>query len=121
MLKEHDDLIHQDILPRLAEVEKAQLDYNRQVTEIKSSQTNMELTVMKDGQETRNILNKFVDHYFETDRAKLKTERDVIKVDEKITLKRLSTREKIVIGIVGGLAGSGGLVGGITAVIQMIK
>ena len=121
MLNEHDKLIHHDILPRLEKVEKAQLDFNRQVTEIKSSQTNLELTVMKDGQETRGILNKFVDHYFATDREKLAAQRDVIHVDEKITLKRLSTREKIIIGIVGSLAGSGGLLGGIAALLQFMK
>lgn len=121
MLDRHEELIHRNIIPRLEEVEKAQVDFNRQVTEIKSSQTNLELTVMKDGQETRGILNKFVDHYFASDRQHMATERDVIKVNEKITLKRLSTREKIIIGIVGSLAGSGGVLGGIAALMQFMK
>ncbi|PIC65323.1 hypothetical protein CSV79_01490 [Sporosarcina sp. P13] len=128
MLERHDELIHHDILPRLEKVEKAQMDFNtqveaitNQVTEIKSSQTNLELTVMKDGQETRGILNKFVDHYFAADKQRLQTERDVIHVDERITLKRFSTREKIVLGIVGAFAGSGGVLGGIAALMQFLK
>ena len=104
MLERHDQLIHHDILPRLEKVEKAQMDFNNQVPEIKSSQTNLELTVMKDGQETRGILNKFVDHYFSSDNERLATQRDVIHRDERITLNRFSTREKIVQGIVGVLA-----------------
>ncbi|PIC87998.1 hypothetical protein CSV72_02285 [Sporosarcina sp. P20a] len=135
MLERHDELIHHDIIPRLEKVEKAQLDFSTQaevitgqvkevtvqVAEIKSSQTNLELTVMKDGQETRSILNKFVDHYFATDKERLQTERDVIHVDERITLKRFSTREKIVLGVVGAFAGSGGILAGIAALIQFLK
>lgn len=121
MLGRHDELIHHDILPRLEKVEKAQLDFNNQVSELKSSQTNLELTVMKDGQETRSILNKFVDHYFASDKERFQTERDIIHKDERITLKRFSTREKIVLGIVGALAGSGGILAGIAALIQLFK
>lgn len=128
MLGRHDELIHHDILPRLEKVEKAQLDFNNQVqeianqvTELKSSQTNLELTVMKDGQETRGILNKFVDHYFASDKERLQTERDILHKDERITLKRFSTREKIVLGIVGAFAGSGGILAGIAALMQFFK
>ncbi|GKV64668.1 MULTISPECIES: hypothetical protein [unclassified Sporosarcina] len=128
MLERHDELIHHDILPRLEKVEKAQIDFNtqvetiaNQVQEIKSSQTNLELTVMKDGQETRGILNKFVDHYFAADNARLETQRDVIHRDERITLKRFSTREKIVLGIVGAVAGSGGVLAGIAGLLQILK
>ncbi|MEK5070781.1 hypothetical protein [Sporosarcina sp. FSL K6-1508] len=121
MLERHDQLIHHDILPRLEKVEKAQMDFNNQVQEIKSSQTNLELTVMKDGQETRGILNKFVDHYFASDNERLATQRDVIHRDERITLKRFSTREKIVLGIVGAFAGTGGILAGIAGLLQILK
>lgn len=121
MLERHDQLIHHDILPRLEKVEKAQMDFNNQVAEIKSSQTNLELTVMKDGQETRGILNKFVDHYFASDNERLATQRDVIHRDERITLKRFSTREKIVLGIVGAFAGTGGILAGIAGLLQILK
>lgn len=128
MLERHDELIHHDILPRLEKVEKAQLDFSTQVQsissqvqEIKSSQTNLELTVMKDGQETRGILNKFIDHYFAVDNERLATQRDVLHRDERITLKRFSTREKIVLGIVGAFAGSGGILAGAAALMQFLK
>lgn len=128
MLERHDELIHHDILPRLEKVEKAQVDFSTQVQsiagqvqEIKSSQTNLELTVMKDGQETRGILNKFIDHYFAVDNERLATQRDVLHKDERITLKKLSAREKIVLGIVGALAGSGGVLAGVAAVLQILK
>lgn len=128
MLERHDELIHHDILPRLEKVEKAQLDFSTQVeaissqvSEIKSSQTNLELTVMKDGQETRGLLTKFIDHSFAVDRAKLEAQRDVIHRDERITLKRFSTREKIVLGIVGAFAGSGGILAGIAGLMQILK
>lgn len=128
MLERHDELIHHDILPRLEKVEKAQLDFSTQVQNIaeqvqgiKSSQTNLELTVMKDGQETRGILNKFVDHYFETDNQRMQTQNDIIHKDERITLKRFSTREKIVLGIVGAFAGSGGVLAGIAGLMQLLK
>lgn len=121
MLERHEQLIHRDIIPRLEELEKAQMTFNNQVQEIKSSQTNLELTVMKDGQETRGILNKFVDHYFASDNQRLATQRDVIHRDERITLKRFSTREKIVLGIVGAFAGTGGILGGIAGLLQILK
>ncbi|WP_432352649.1 hypothetical protein [Sporosarcina sp. A2] len=128
MLERHDELIHHDILPRLEKVEKAQVDFSTQVQtiadqvqDIKSSQTNLELTVMKDGQETRGILNKFVDHYFAADNQRMETQRDVIHRDERITLKRLSTREKIVLGIVGAIAGSGGVLAGVAGLMQLLK
>lgn len=128
MLERHDELIHHDILPRLEKVEKGLVDFStqvetiaNQVSEIKSSQTNLELTVMKDGQETRGILNKFVDHYFAADNQRMQAQSDVIHRDERITLKRFSTREKIVLGIVGAFAGSGGILAGVAGLMQLLK
>ncbi|PID03939.1 hypothetical protein CSV67_00195 [Sporosarcina sp. P2] len=112
MLERNGELIHHDFPPRLEKINNAQRDFNTRVeavkgkvTEIKSSQTNLELTVMKDGKETRGILNKFVNYYFSADKQPLQTERDVIRVDERITLESLSLREKIVLGIVGAPVG----------------
>ncbi|WP_342537375.1 hypothetical protein [Sporosarcina sp. FSL K6-3508] len=128
MLERHDELIHHNILPRLEEVEKSQLNVSAQVQEItsqvkeiKSSQTNLELTIMKDGQETRGILSRFMEHYFEVDMQKMKMKSDVIHKDERITLKRFSTREKIVLGIVGAFAGTGGILAGIAGLLQILK
>ncbi|MEK3977906.1 hypothetical protein MKY37_02325 [Psychrobacillus sp. FSL K6-2836] len=78
------------------------------------SQSSLELTVMKDGQQTRELLGRFVDHYFGTDDKKL-----VMK--EKVTLKQLSTRAKIILGLIGVLGGSGGILAGIAALLEILK
>lgn len=114
MLHRHDEMIREDILPRLKNVEDAQIDFTKQVESIKASQTSLELTVMKDGRETRSILNKFVDHYFATDKDKLV-------IEERVTLKRLSSKEKIVIALLGTIAGSGGLIAAIAVLVNALK
>lgn len=121
MLDRHEELIHRNIIPRLEEVEKAQVDFNKQVAEIQSSQQNLELTVMKDGQETRGILKQFVDHHLRIDQTKLDTQRDSLMSNERITLKRLSTKEKVWIAIIGGITGSSGLIGGIAGLMHFMK
>lgn len=114
MLQEHDQIINLDILPRLRQVENAQVEFKHQIDKIQSSQQSLELTVMKDGQETRSILNKFVNHYFSSDKQKFVS-------DERVTMKRLSSKEKIAIGIIGAIAGSGGLVAAIATLIEAVK
>ena len=114
MLQRHEEIIHRDILPRLDRFEKAQLDFSNQVESIKSSQTGLELTVMKDGQETRGLLNKFVDHFFALDKDKIVT-------NERITLKRFSSKEKIALAVIAAIAGSGGLIAAIATLIEAVK
>lgn len=114
MLYRHDQLIQEDILPRLKRVEDAQVDFTKQVESIKASQTSLELTVMKDGQETRGLLNRFVDHYLETDSVKHAS-------NERVTLKRLSSKEKVVIAVLGTIAGSGGLIAAIATLVQAMR
>jgi len=111
---EHDGIIHGDILPRLKEVEKIQEDVMKEIATMRASQTSLELTVMKDGQQTRDLLGRFVDHYFGTDDKRLV-------MNEKFTLKRLSRTEKVILGFFAILGGSGGVLAGIVAIIQMMK
>lgn len=118
---EHDEAIHQNILPRLQQVEEAQKSFNTQISElqtnlakVQSGQANLELTVMKDGQATRDLLNKFVDHFF-------KKEELEVKAEENITIAKLSTKEKIIVGIVGTVGGGGGLIAGILALMEHFK
>lgn len=113
-LKEHGEIIHDNILPKLKEHDKIQMEFKQELATIRASQTSLELTVMKDGQQTRDLLGRFVDHYFGTDDKKLV-------MREKVTLKRLSTTEKVILGIVTALGGTGGILAGIAAVIQMMK
>lgn len=118
---EHDEIIHQGILPQLKEIKQEQNEMKQQqemlakeITKMALSQNSLELTVMKDGQQTRELLGRFVDHYFGTDDKKLITK-------EKVTLKRLSTREKIALGFFAVLGGSGGIFAGVVAIIQVLK
>ena len=110
----HDELFHEEVLPRLKKLEEVQEEFRVEIGKITASQTSLELTVMKDGQQTRDLLGRFVDHYFDTDNKKL-----VMK--EKVTLKQLSLRAKILLGLIAVLGGSGGILAGVAAVIEIIK
>lgn len=112
MVINHEELIKGDILPRLEIVEKAQADFTQQVETIKASQTSLELTVMKDGQQTRDLLTRFVDHFFKTDEQMIKTK-------EKVTLRKLGTKEKVLLALIGALVGSGGVLMSIAAILQI--
>ncbi|OKL36984.1 hypothetical protein [Domibacillus mangrovi] len=114
MLQEHEQLIKEDILPRLKRVEDAQIDFTKQVESIKASQTSLELTVMKDGKETRELLKPFADHYLNQVTAETESKKD-------IKLKQLDTREKIIVGVASGVLGTGGLAGIITAIVMLIN
>lgn len=114
MLHRHEEIIHRDILPRLDRYEDAQREFLQKVEKINTSQQGLELTVMKDGQETRGLLNKFVDHFFELDKGKIVT-------NERITLKRFSSREKITLTVIAAIAGSGGLIAAIATLIEAVK
>lgn len=111
----HGELINKDILPRLGEVEKKQEEFSSfkeemktEITSmkanlegIKGNLTGMELTILKDGAQTRDILlNRFVDHYFDADGKAMMTK-------EKVTLTKIGAKEKIWLAIIGLLAGGG--------------
>lgn len=113
-IEEHDALINRDILPRLEEVEAEQekaankaesmqndiASIKTDVASIRNAQGSLELTVMKDGAQTRDILlNRFVDHYLETDERQLVTH-------EKVTMHKLGTKEKVWLAVVAAAAGS---------------
>ena len=117
----HDELFHDEVLPRLKKVEEVQEEFRLEMAEfrveigkITASQTSLELTVMKDGQQTRDLLGKFVDHYFSTDDKKLVTK-------EKVTMRRLSRTEKIILGFFAILGGSGGVIAGVITVMEKFQ
>lgn len=113
-VSEHDDLIHKDILPRLSHVEdlqaentselqivKAELQgIKAEVTAVRSAQSSLELTVLKDGAQTRDLLNRFVDHYFTSDEKAFVSK-------ETLTKQKWGTKEKIWLGFIGIFAGGG--------------
>lgn len=118
---EHDEIIHHGILPQLKEIKQEQNEMKQQqdvlakeITKMALSQNSLELTVMKDGQQTRDLLGRFVDHYFGTDDKK-------IEMKEKVTMKRLSTTEKIILGFFAILGGSGGVIAGVITIMDKLN
>lgn len=116
----HDKTINENILPRLEGLEKEHLVFKQEMTALKSDivgmqkgQKELEVTVMKDGQQTRDLLGKFVDHYFGTDDKKLM-------MNEKVTMKRLSRSEKIILGFFAILGGSGGVIAGLITIMDKL-
>lgn len=113
-VNEHEDLIQNNILPRLDNVEnlqavntselqvvKAELQsIKAEVTAVRSAQSSLELTVLKDGAQTRDLLNRFVDHYFTSD------EKAFVSKDA-ITKQKWGTKEKVWLGVIGIFAGGG--------------
>ncbi len=113
-VEEHGELINRDILPRLDEVEKVQKEFKNSQEEIKtemrsiksdvsairSAQSSMELAVYKDGAQTRDLLNKFVEHYFNADGKAFVSK-------EKVTVQKLSTKEKVWLAIIAVFASGG--------------
>lgn len=117
MLEKHEKEIHDNILPRLEAVEKAQAEFQKEVANIKTDlmgvqkgQKELELTVMKDGKETRELLKPFADHVLRQVEFDAQSEKD-------LEMKKMDTREKILTGIFG----AGGLAGIIAAVITLIQ
>lgn len=105
MLNSHEEIIHKNILPRLDVVEKAQAAFQQEVATIKSDlmgvqrgQAQLEVTVMKDGKETRDMLKQFVTHVLTQDQKETDAE-----------IENRKTKWEIVGKVAVALVGSGGL------------
>lgn len=114
MFTEHDKTIKEDILPRIEKLEHGFEMVKTDLGKVKEGQSSLELTVMKDGQQTRDLLNKFVDHFFKKEEAE-------IGVNERITIARLDKKTKIWLGIIGIFGAGGGVTAGITALMAMFQ
>lgn len=124
MLNSHEEIIHKNILPRLDVLEEAQNAFRQEVTMLKADlvgvqrgQAQLEVTVMKDGKQTRELLKQFVDHYFKQDDEEVQAEKDKIQAEKDIKIKKMEAREKIYAGVFG----VGGLAGIITAVGAVVS
>ncbi|WP_150284174.1 hypothetical protein [Rummeliibacillus sp. TYF-LIM-RU47] len=107
-LHQHGEVIQQDILPRLEILEKEHLVFKQEMTSIKSDligvqkgQKEVEVTVMKDGKETRELLKPFADHVLKQVEYEAETERE-------IQIKKLDGKDKVIVALCGAL-GTGGL------------
>ncbi|WP_342575522.1 hypothetical protein MHH37_06700 [Solibacillus sp. FSL K6-1781] len=117
---EHDVAINQNILPRIEVLEKEHLDFKQEMTSFKAEMTNLqkgqkdvEVTVMKDGKETRDLLKPFAEH------ALKQMEFDA-KAKQEIAIKKLDNKDKATVALYGAL-GSGGLVTVIAGFLALFK
>lgn len=112
----HEKAIHDNILPRLEGLEKEHMLFKQEMTSFKTElmsvqkgQKDLELTVMKDGKETRDLLKPFADHVLRQVEFGAQSEKD-------IAIKKMDTREKILTALFGG-----GIAGIITAVVAFFN
>lgn len=119
-LENHEKAINAEILPRLELLEKEQLVFKQEMTSLKSDllsvqkgQTELELTVMKDGNQTRDLLKPFAEHVLKQVEFEAQSEKD-------IAIKKMDTREKILIGFfgAGGIAIISAVISGIVAMLN---
>ncbi|MFG3611009.1 hypothetical protein [Rummeliibacillus stabekisii] len=119
-LQQHGEVIHQDILPRLEILEKEHLVFKQEMTSIKTDligvqkgQKDLEVTVMKDGKETRELLKPFADHVLKQVEYEAETERE-------IQIKKLDLKGKVTVALYGAV-GSGGIVTIILGILAVFK
>jgi hypothetical protein len=133
----HDIAINNEILPRLANVEKDSqesikrmnvLEENmksqkEQMTTIEKSlvsmqlgQKDLETTVLKNGQsntelqmQSQNMIQSLLQIVGSKNESEAQVALKKSEVDAQVTVKKLDTREKIVVAMIGGLFGAGGL------------
>ena len=119
-LKVHDEAINAEILPRLEILEKEHQEFKMEVKSLKTDmlnvqkgQTELELTVMKDGNQTRDLLKPFAEHVLKQVEFEAQSEKD-------IAIKKMDTREKILIGFfgAGGIAIISAVISGIVAMLN---
>ena len=117
---EHDELIHRDIIPRVEVLEKENSIFKQEMTALKAEvigmqkgQKELEVTVMKDGKETRELLKPFADHVLSQAQYGAQTERE-------IAIKKLDNKDKAMVALYGAI-GSGGLVTVVAAILAIFK
>lgn len=111
---EHEELIKENILPRLGIMEAGHHDttakliaFEAEIKAVRNAQSSLELTVLKDGQQTRDLLNRFVDHYFKTDSKMMESREKAMESKEKVTIRKLTKSEKVSIAFISMLGGGG--------------
>ena len=117
---EHDEIIHRGILPRVEALEKEHLVFKQEMSDLKSDilgmqkgQKELEVTVMKDGKETRDLLKPFADHVLRQVEFEAQTEKEIV-------IKKMDTKEKVTIAFYGAL-GTGGIATIIVAIIALLQ
>lgn len=109
MLNRHEDVIQNDILPRLEEVEKAQLVFSRQVEEIKTSQTNLELTVIRESREMQSTSKEQGDRMLTLVEGAMTYQSNNDKLDHELRMHKINTWTNVFLKVLGGLTAAGGI------------
>lgn len=119
-LETHEKTINAEILHRLEILEKEHQEFKMEVKSLKTDmlnvqkgQTELELMVMKDGNQTRDLLKPFAEHVLKQVEFEAQSEKD-------IAIKKMDTREKILIGFfgAGGIAIISAVISGIVAMLN---
>lgn len=113
--------IVQDHEKRIIALEEFQIQTNENIEKLQKSQEQtqngmlrLENVVLTSTKETRDILQPFADHYLNQIAAESAAGKDV-------RLKRLDMREKIIIGVITGVCGTGGAAGLIVGIVSLYK
>lgn len=109
MLESHDELIHHDILPRLEKVEKAQVSFNKQVEDIKVSQTDLQLTVMRESREMQSTSKEQGDRMLSLVEGAMSYQSNNDKLDHELRMHKINTWTNVFLKILAGLTAAGGI------------
>lgn len=101
----------QDHEQRIIALEEFQIQTNKNIEELKKSQEQtqnsmlrLENVMLRATQETKEVLQPFADHVLS--QAKFRAESE-----SQLKIKKLDTRQKIIIGVVTAVFGTGGIAG----------
>jgi Holliday junction resolvasome RuvABC endonuclease subunit len=130
MLHEHDKLLKEDIIPRIGALEQGQMTleqgqialkqqqeaanlqldaFKLKLSSFELSQQEIKNTVVEYGTAQKEQTGQLLKHVLDMNKTQQKT-------DEKLTMKRLNTKEKVLLSVLGG----SGLVAGLISLAVTI-
>ena len=120
MVEQHEEIINDNILPRIEKIEKAQEEFTKEVAAMRASQTSLELTFMKESQTNRQQIDKLEgtltaqsDSLFEIVRTALGMKATTDGQEHELKMAKWNVVSTIFLKVSGGLVaalGSGGLI-----------
>ncbi|UAT29491.1 hypothetical protein K7T73_12865 [Bacillus badius] len=106
---------------RILALEKFQEETSKNIEELKQSQEQtqnsmlrLENVMLTSTKETKEVLQPFADHVLT--QAKFRDQSE-----SELKIKKLDTRQKIILGIVGAVFGTGGLAGIVAAIATWVQ
>lgn len=108
-----DQAVNNEIFPRLEILEREQLQFKQEMLNVQKGQKDLEVTVMKDGKETRELLKPFADHALKQMEFDAQTKKE-------IAIKKLDNKDKATVALYGAI-GSGGVVTIIAGFFALFK